>query len=92
MIGSNLFLPSYGSYGDFINNWVILDTLGNLISEKESFDHSMSNPQEIRLQSHPYKFEDKIFYYNLFNDTIFSISPELEVQVAYLFQRKFPVA
>ena len=34
-----------------------------------------------------YKYENKLFYFNLFNDTIFSISSTLKTSPAYLFSK-----
>ena len=82
---SLLFFPDYIPAGDSKNNWVFLDTIGNLVAKKENSVPIFEN--NIEMDGCIYKFEDKIFYYNYFNDTIFSISPDLSYNVAYLFAK-----
>ncbi len=82
---SKLFIADYLITGNSKNNWVFLDTLGNLVAEKENsvppFNPNMGIGGSI------YKFGNKLFYYNLFNDTIFSISSDLSSKGAYLFAK-----
>jgi hypothetical protein len=71
--------------GDSKFNWIFLDTIGNLVSKKEN-----SIPQfdvNVVRQGSIYEFEDKLFYYNNFNDTIFSILPDLTYRKALLFAK-----
>ncbi len=82
-LGPYLFFPDYGTYGEFKNKWVILDTLGNFITVKENSIHS----QGFMVPGNIYKFQDKLFYSNCLDDTIFSISSDLKVQAAYLFAK-----
>lgn len=80
---SFLFLPDFVMEGDSKYNWVFIDTLGNLVSQKENsvphFQTKYGRPGTI------YKFDSKIFYYNYYNDTIFSINPDLSNKAMYLF-------
>jgi len=80
---SLLLLPDYNMSGLSEFNWVFLDTLGNLVSSKENsvphFQAKIVWPGSI------YLFKDKFYYFNYFNDTIFSILPDLNSQKAYLF-------
>ena len=80
---SLLFLPDYIMEGNSMYNWILLDTLGNLVSKKNNsvpeFHANVVKPGCI------YKFNNKLFYYNYFNDTIFSISSDLECKGEYLF-------
>lgn len=82
---SKIFIPDFLITGDSKNNWIFLDTLGNLIEAKtNSVPPFKSNTG---IEGCIYKFKDKIFYYNLYNDTIFSISPDLKYNEGYLFAR-----
>jgi hypothetical protein len=85
MFQSLLFISDDILYGDSKFNWIFLDTLGNLVSKKEnsipSFEASLA------LRGNIYKFENKLFYFNHFNDTIFSISPDLKDNATYMFSQ-----
>jgi hypothetical protein len=85
IFNSLLFIPDYIQYGNSKFNWVFLDTLGNLVSEKENsvptFSINMVLPGKV------YKFGSNLFYFNALNDTIFSISPDLKHKGAYLFSQ-----
>jgi len=80
---SLLFLPDYIMEGNSKYNWIFLDTLGNLVSIKNNsvpeFYANVVKPGCI------YKYDNKLFYFNYFNDTIFSISPDLQCKGEYLF-------
>jgi hypothetical protein len=80
---SLLFLPDYIMEGNSKFNWVFIDTLGNLVSKKEN----SIPPFQANVVRHgsTYTFENKLFYFNYFNDTIFSINPDLSYKGAYLF-------
>jgi hypothetical protein len=84
---SFLFLPDFVMEGDSKYNWVFIDTLGNLVSQKENsvphFQTKYGRPGTI------YKFDSKIFYYNYYNDTIFSINPDLSNKAMYLFAQGY---
>jgi hypothetical protein len=82
---SLLFIPDYIQYGNSKFNWIILDTLGNLVSKKENSIPLFKTNLVIHGQI--YKYEDKLFYFNALNDTIFSISPDLKYRGAYLFSK-----
>ena len=82
---SLLFFPDNLANGDSKYNWVFLDTLGNLIAKKENSVPLFEN--NIGMKAGVYKFEDKLFYFNYFNDTIFSIYPNLSYRAAYLFAK-----
>jgi hypothetical protein len=89
IFNSHLFLANYGTFGDFKFNWIIMDTQGNVISKKYSTDH----PAGFMLAGNEYIFENKLYYFNYLNDTIFAIQPDLHSKVAYLFGRgdyRFP--
>ena len=83
LIDSKIFLCDYGHGGDLRYHWIFLDTAGNLITKKISSDHSTG----YIAYGLSYKFKDKLYYSNILNDTIFSISSDLKVQAAYLFSK-----
>jgi hypothetical protein len=82
---SMLFIPDYISTGKSENCWIFLDTLGKLISRKKNSIPTFQT--EVGVEGSIYRFGDEMFYYNWFNDTIFSISPDLNYQEAYLFAK-----
>lgn len=78
-----LFIPDYGTYGKMEYNWMVIDTLGNIINTKEK----IFKPGGYVEPGSSYMFDNKLYYYNTLNDTIFSISPDLNVDIAYLFSQ-----
>jgi hypothetical protein len=88
---SFLFIPDYIQYGNSKFNWIIFDTLGNLVSKKNNSIPLIKINLVIRGQI--YIYEDRLFYFNAFNDTIFSVSDDLQSRGAYLFSKgdfRFP--
>ena len=85
IFNSLIFLADYVRRGDSKYYWIFLDTLGNLVSVKKNsippFETNWVEDGSI------YIFHNKLFYYNLFNDTIFSICPDLNYKVEYLFAK-----
>lgn len=80
---SFLFLPDYLPTGESKYCWVFLDTLGRPVAKKKNFIPPFQSG--IETQGSTYKFGNNIFYYNYFNDTIFSVSPDLSDTGVYLF-------
>ena len=80
---SSLFLADYGTYGEFKYNWIVLDTLGNLLSQKKS----LTRPPGFMQRGKTYIYDNKLFYYNYLNDTIFSISTDWNTEAAYYFSQ-----
>ncbi|MDX9727242.1 MAG: 6-bladed beta-propeller [Bacteroidales bacterium] len=80
---SLLFFPDYLSTGHSKYCWVFLDTLGHFVSMKKNSVPPFK--PGIEMVGGTYKFENNLFYYNYYNDTIFSISPDLSNSAAYLF-------
>lgn len=78
---STLFVADYGTNGKYEYNWIVLDTLGNLISQKPSSER----PSMLMFQGNIYQFDNKIYYSDCLNDTIFSLSSDLKYKAAYLF-------
>jgi len=83
IFNSLLFVSDNLYMGGSINSWVFLDTLGSLVSVKKNsvppFNSNLGDDCPI------YKFGGDLFYWNNYNDTIFSISPDLSYKAAYLF-------
>ncbi len=85
MLKSSLFISDDILYGNSKFNWIFLDTLGNLVSKKVNsippFETSLT------LRGGIYKFKNKLYYFNHFNDTVFSISADLKDNAAYIFSK-----
>jgi hypothetical protein len=64
-------------------SWLILDTTGILLKRKDNsipaFKCTLPSNGGI------YKFGDKIYYWELYNDTVFSIQPDLNYKASFLF-------
>lgn len=73
---SKIFIPDYLITGDSKNAWVFLDTLGNLVSKKNNSIPPFK--PNTGIEGSIYKFGNQFYYYNLYNDTIFSIAPDLK--------------
>jgi hypothetical protein len=80
---SKLFASQYINLGRAKYDWIILDTLGNIIKEKlnpiTTFDSNMGGG------GGTFKFEDKISYWSWYNDTILTISPDFDYDGSYIF-------
>lgn len=83
IFNSMLFFPDYLPTGDSKYSWVFLDTLGHLFASKKNSITPFQSGIETRGST--YKFKNRLFYYNYFNDTLFSISTNLSYSGAYLF-------
>jgi hypothetical protein len=90
---SKLFLPQYINMGRAKYNWIIIDTLGNVIREKKNSIPPF--PCNFGAKGGTYKFKEEIFYFNFYNDTIFSVSTDLNYKPAFLFEKgehRFPMS
>lgn len=79
---SNLFIPYEIQQEDSKFEWTVLDTLGNIIKSKEN--SGMPFYCDWGLKGKTYKFEDRLFYWNPFNDTVFSILPDLSYKASFI--------
>jgi hypothetical protein len=83
IFNSLLFIPDHLPTGESKNCWIFLDTLGRPVAMRKNyippFQSGIETPGNI------YKYGNNIFYYNYFNDTIFSVSPDLSDTCVYLF-------
>lgn len=85
LFNSYLYLPDYNINGDSKFDWVILDTLGNLISSKKNVIPSFST--NIGMDGSLYNYNGNLCYFNLYNDTVFSISPDLSYKANFKFSQ-----
>jgi hypothetical protein len=81
--GSKLYLCDFGGNNGFKYHWVFLDTTGKLVSAKITSDHTTGTV----ICGFSYKFNGNIYYSNILNDTIFSVSPDLKARAAFLFSK-----
>jgi len=77
-----IILSEYICMGVGKYNWIVLDTLGNLITSKENSVKAFKSNSYIL--GGTYKFNNRIFYYNQYNDTVFSISPDFNYEASFL--------
>jgi hypothetical protein len=80
---SNLVLFQYIDMGRAKYNWIIKDTLGNLVKEKKNSLPAF--PNQDSGSGGIYKYKDKISYWNYYNDTVFTILPDLSYSTSILF-------
>ncbi len=72
-------------------NWIILDTLGTIINRKRNSIPEFQGREGAG--GGTYTFSNKIFYWNWYNDTVFSVSENFDYKAAYLFapgEHRFP--
>lgn len=82
---SKIFIPDYLITGNSKNAWIFLDTLGKLYSRK--YNSIPPFKTNTGIEGSIYKIENQLYYYNLYNDTIFSIAPDMKSKPAYLFAK-----
>jgi hypothetical protein len=82
-INSDIFLAQYVALGRSQYNWMIIDTTGNMISKKPNF----LPPFESRTGQFGgvNKFKDRINYWDIYNDTVFTISQDNSFKPAAIF-------
>ena len=81
---SSLFVSFYLQFGDSQYNWIIIDTLGSVIKKK---DRTIPNfTSNWGAKSGTFYFENKLSYWNPYNDTVFSISPDMSYKISFLFK------
>ncbi len=80
---SKLLLFEYIELGEAVYDWIVIDTVGNLIKEK--FNYVPPFKTNSFYPGGVFEYGDMIYYWNSHNDTIFSISRDLSYRAAYLF-------
>lgn len=79
---SSLIAFNFLQFGNAKYNWIIMDTLGNLIKTKErAIPIFTSNWLG---ESGSYRFKNSIFYWDQYNDTVFSILPDLNYRASFI--------
>ena len=86
LYNNKLFAFDFPGIGPSKFNWIVLDTLGNLVKTKENSLPPFAN-LFASSYGNTYKYDNKLFYWNTFNDTVFSISPDLSTNTAILFSQ-----
>jgi hypothetical protein len=72
------------------NDWIVLDTIGNLIAEKK---RQIPEFYSMGLLHGTYKFNNSVTYWNPFTDTVFSVLPDLTYKASFLLspgEHRFP--
>ncbi len=77
-----LFISVYIALGMAYNDWVIIDTLGNMVSAKLNYIPSFESI--IGWGGETYEYNNQINYHNHYNDTLFSISHDLSYKPSLL--------
>ena len=79
---SNLFVSYAIQFKNAKYKWIVFDTLGNVIKKKEReipiFTANYGNKETI------YKFQNLIFYWNNYTDTVFSLLPDLRNEPSFI--------
>jgi hypothetical protein len=91
LIDSKIIVYFMLQYGNPKYDWIVLDTFGNLISEKKRSVPEFKTNWGIIGGS--YKFDDKITYWNPFTDTVFAVSPDLRYKASFIIgpgEHRFP--
>lgn len=79
---SKLFI-SASSFGNAKYDWIILDTLGYELMKKPNYMPKFTS--NLGGWVGCYKYDNKINYWNSYNDTVFCINPDLSYNIALLF-------
>jgi len=82
-LGPNLFASEFIVIGKAKYKWIILDTLGNLVSEKLNFIPTFKTI--MAGIGGTYRLNNKTNYWDLFNDTVFTISEDCSYKASYVF-------
>ena len=91
LIDSKIIIYYMLQYGDPKYDWIVIDTLGNLITEKKR-----STPEfktNWLIQGGTYRYDNVVTYWNPFTDTAFSVSPDLTYTASFIMSpgdHRFP--
>jgi hypothetical protein len=93
ILDSKLVLFNFLMFGNAKYNWIILDTLGNLIKTKERPNPVFESNYLGRVGT--YYVNNNLCYWNVYNDTVYTISPDLNEKASFLIsprKHRFPRA
>lgn len=79
---SKIFISFHPQYGVEKFDWIVLDTLGNILKTRER-----SLPEfhcNFLIGGGVYKFDNRIYSWNPWSDTIFSISPDFILEPSFV--------
>ncbi len=79
---SKLFVSYAIQFENSRYKWIVFDTLGNEIKKKER-DIPMFTANQGQREA-TYKFENRIFYWNNYADTVFSVFPDLTEEPSFI--------
>ncbi len=79
---SKLFASFFLQLSGAKNDWIILDTLGNLIYNNERTIPPFSSG--FGVTGGTYKLDNRMFYWNHYNDTVYSISGDLSKKPSFI--------
>lgn len=82
-LNSSLFIAQYIDGGHAKYNWIIIDTLGNILSFKPNYLPPFVS--KTGQTGGIYKFNDKIYHWESYNDTVFAISPDFTYKSHIIF-------
>jgi hypothetical protein len=91
LIDSKIIIYFMLQYGNPKYDWIVLDTLGNLITEKKRTIPEFKT--NWLLQGGTYKFDNRVTYWNPFTDTAYSVSPDLTYKASFIIspgEHRFP--
>lgn len=63
-------------------NWIVFDTLGKVIKKKELTIPEVNSGWSG--SSGTYRFKNNLYYWDTYNDTVFSISPDLTFKASFI--------
>jgi len=86
ILSNRIFVFNFPGIGPCKYNWIALDTLGNLIKTNENSLPLFVNPYTPPY-GNIYKFDNKLCYWSTFNDTVYSLSPDLKINKNILFEK-----
>lgn len=91
LFNSKLFVHYMLQFPETKYDWTVLDSLGNLLRSKNLTIQSITT--KWGESGGTYRYENKMHYWNPFNDTVFSISPDLSYYASFLIKpgdHRFP--
>lgn len=92
MLGDYFLLSEYIKFGKARYNWVILDTLGNIVLRKMNPIPDFKSI--VGISGGTSGYQNHTYYWNVYNDTVYSISHKLITNVLFTFGQgnfRFPV-